>query len=564
MPNQHTLKDSFSFSGKGLHTGLFVTVTFYPAEENFGYQIQRVDLEGQPIIQALAEYVAETTRGTVLVKDGVKVSTIEHALAALYAAGVDNCLMQVDGPEFPILDGSAICYAEAIERVGLKEQTSARNYFEVHEKIGFYDKEKGISMEIFPDKEFSLNVLTAYDSKILYNQFASLESLSNFKEEIAAARTFVFVREIEPLLHAGLIKGGDLDNAIVIYEREMDQEHFDKLADVMGVAHMDASQLGYINHKPLVWDNEPARHKLLDVIGDLALIGRPLKGRVIATRPGHTVNNKFARLIKQKMTEQTTIQANISPLAYVHPEAQIGHNVEIGAFAYIDKNVVIGDDNVIMPHASILYGSRIGKGNRIFPGAVIGAVPQDLKFRGEETTAEVGDNNTIRENVTINRGTAAKGRTVVGNNNLLMEGVHVAHDSLIGDGCIIGNSTKFAGEIVIDNHAIISANVLLHQFCRIGSYAMVQGGSRSNKDIPPYIIAAREPIAYYGINLVGLRRNGFTDEQIANIHNAYRLIYSSGLNVTEALAAIREQLPLTPEIEYILSFVESSQRGIIR
>lgn len=564
MPNQHTLKDSFSFSGKGLHTGICVTVSFYPAEENSGYQIQRVDLEGQPVIQALAEYVTETTRGTVLVKDEVKVSTLEHALAALYAAGVDNCLMQVDGPEFPILDGSAICYAEAIERVGLKEQASARNYFEVNEKIGFYDKEKGISMEIFPDKEFSLNVLTAYDSKILYNQFASLESLSNFKEEIAAARTFVFVREIEPLLHAGLIKGGDLDNAIVIYEREMNQEQFDKLADVMGVAHMDASQLGYINHKPLVWDNEPARHKLLDVIGDLALLGRPLRGRVIATRPGHTVNNKFARLIKQKMTEQTNNQSNISPLAYVHPEAQIGRNVEIGAFAYIDKNVVIGDDNVIMPHANILYGSRIGKGNRIFPGAVIGAIPQDLKFRGEETTAEVGDNNTIRENVTINRGTAAKGRTVVGNNNLLMEGVHVAHDSLIGNGCIIGNSTKFAGEIVIDNNAIISANVLLHQFCRIGSYAMVQGGSRSNKDIPPYIIAAREPIAYYGINLVGLRRNGFTDEQIANIHNAYRIIYSSGLNVTEALAQIREQIPLTPEIEYILSFVESSQRGIIR
>lgn len=564
MPNQHTLKDSFSFSGKGLHTGLCVTVSFYPAEENSGYQIQRVDLEGQPVIQALAEYVTETTRGTVLVKDEVKVSTLEHALAALYAAGVDNCLMQVDGPEFPILDGSAICYAEAIERVGLKEQASARNYFEVHEKIGFYDKEKGISMEVFPDKEFSLNVLTAYDSKILYNQFASLESLSNFKEEIAAARTFVFVREIEPLLHAGLIKGGDLDNAIVIYEREMNQEQFDKLADVMGVAHMDASQLGYINHKPLVWDNEPARHKLLDVIGDLALLGRPLKGRVIATRPGHTVNNKFARLIKQKMTEQTNNQSNISPLAYVHPEAQIGRNVEIGAFVYIDKNVVIGDDNVIMPHANILYGSRIGKGNRIFPGAVIGAIPQDLKFRGEETTAEVGDNNTIRENVTINRGTAAKGRTVVGNNNLLMEGVHVAHDSLIGNGCIIGNSTKFAGEIVIDNNAIISANVLLHQFCRIGSYAMVQGGSRSNKDIPPYIIAAREPIAYYGINLVGLRRNGFTDEQIAHIHDAYRIIYSSGLNVTEALAQIREQIPLTPEIEYILSFVESSQRGIIR
>ena len=194
----------------------------------------------------------------------------------------------------------------------------------------------------------------------------------------------------------------------------------------------------------------------------------------------------------------------ISPLAYIHPEAKIGENVEIAPFVFIDKNVVIGDNNKIMAHASILYGSRIGNGNTIFPGAVIGAIPQDLKFRGEETTAEIGDNNTIRENVTINRGTAAKGRTIVGSNNLLMEGVHVAHDALIGSGCIIGNSTKMAGEIVIDDNSIISANVLMHQFCRVGGYGMIQGGCRFSKDIPPYIIAGREPICYAGLNIVGL------------------------------------------------------------
>ena len=253
----------------------------------------------------------------------------------------------------------------------------------------------------------------------------------------------------------------------------------------------------------------------------------------------------------------------ISPLAYIDPEAQIGQNVEIAPFVFIDRNVVIGDNNKIMSGAKILYGSRIGQGNTIFPGAVIGGIPQDLKFHGEETTAEVGDNNLIRENVTINRGTAAKGKTVVGNNNLLMEGVHVAHDARIGNGCIIGNSTKMAGEIVIDDNSIISASVLMHQFCRVGGYGMVQGGSRFSKDIPPYIIAGREPICYAGINIVGLRRRGFSNETIEQIHNAYRIIYQSDLNITNALAKIEAEMEMTPEISYIVEFIKSSQRGII-
>lgn len=254
----------------------------------------------------------------------------------------------------------------------------------------------------------------------------------------------------------------------------------------------------------------------------------------------------------------------ISPLAYIHPEAVIGENVEIAPFVFIDKNVVIGNNNKIMANVSILPGSRIGNSNTIFPGAVIGAIPQDLKFKGEETTAEIGDNNTIRENVTVNRGTAAKGKTIVGNNNLLMEGVHVAHDALIGNGCIIGNSTKMAGEIVIDDNSIISANVLMHQFCRVGGYGMIQGGCRFSKDIPPYIIAGREPIAYSGINTIGLRRRGFSNETIENIHNAYRIIYQSGLNTTDALAKIEEELNMTPEIQYIVTFIRESERGIIR
>jgi UDP-N-acetylglucosamine acyltransferase len=254
----------------------------------------------------------------------------------------------------------------------------------------------------------------------------------------------------------------------------------------------------------------------------------------------------------------------ISPLAYIDPEAKIGQNVEIGPFCFIDKNVVIGDNNVIMPNVTILYGARIGNGNKIFPGAVISAIPQDLKFVGEETTAEIGDNNLIRENVTVNRGTAAKGKTVVGSNNLLMEGSHIAHDVIVGNNCIIGNSTKMGGEVEVDDFAIISANVLIHQFCRVGGYVMVQGGCRTSKDIPPFIIAGREPIEYSGINIIGLRRKGFSNELIENIHNTYRLIYQSGKNVSEALKQVKEEIPMSKEIEYIISFIESSKRGIIR
>ncbi|MDR0972519.1 MAG: acyl-ACP--UDP-N-acetylglucosamine O-acyltransferase [Prevotellaceae bacterium] len=254
----------------------------------------------------------------------------------------------------------------------------------------------------------------------------------------------------------------------------------------------------------------------------------------------------------------------ISPLAYIHPEAVIGENVEIAPFVFIDKNVVIGNNNRIMANANILYGSRIGDGNTIFPGAVIGAVPQDLKFKGEETTAEVGNNNTIRENVTINRGTAAKGRTVVGNNNLLMEAVHIAHDCTVSNGCIIGNATKMAGEVHIDDNAILSSTILIHQFCRIGGYVMIQGGCRTPKDIPPYIIVGREPATYCGINLIGLRRRGFSNETIETIHDAYRMIYQNGLNTTDALAKIEAELPRIPEVEYILQFVRESERGILK
>lgn len=253
----------------------------------------------------------------------------------------------------------------------------------------------------------------------------------------------------------------------------------------------------------------------------------------------------------------------ISPLAYIHPEVQIGDNNIIGPFCCIDKDVVIGDNNILMNSVTIHNGARIGNENEIFPGASISTKPQDLKYRGESTTCEIGNKNSIRENVTISRGTASKGTTKVGNNNLLMETVHVAHDCILGDNLIIGNSTKFAGEVVVDSNAVISGAVLCHQFCHIGGYVMIQGGSRFSQDIPPYIIAGKEPIRYAGINLVGLRRRGFSNELIDLIHNAYRLLYSKGI-LAEGILEIKRNIQITKEIQYIIDFVESSKRGIIR
>ena len=255
----------------------------------------------------------------------------------------------------------------------------------------------------------------------------------------------------------------------------------------------------------------------------------------------------------------------ISPLAYIHPEAKIGENVEIGPFCYIDRGVEIGDNNTLMNSVTMLYGSRIGSGNIFFPGAVIGAIPQDLKFRGEESLAIVGDNNKIRENVTINRGTAAKGQTVVGSGNLLMEGCHIAHDVIVGNDVIIGNTTKLAGEVIIDDHAILSACVLVHQFCRIGGYTMVGGGTRTSQSIMPYTICAREPATYCGLNIVGLRRRGFERDVINTIHEAYRIIFQGGLSLADAVLTIKNELPQTQEINYILQFIEDTkQRGFVR
>lgn len=354
---QKTLKSEFSVSGKGLHTGVHATATFKPAEVNTGYRIKRIDLEGEPIIEALAENVTETTRGTVVsskADKNVKVSTIEHALAALYTAGIDNCLIEVDAAELPILDGSAIIYCNKIEEVGIQEQEEEKEYYVVKKRIKVFDPETGSSLIVLPDDELSMDVMIEFNSPVLSNQFASLEHVSAFKSEIAASRTFVFVREILPLLQMNLIKGGDLDNAIVIHDKEMPKEDLDRLADLMNVPRKQVSELGYLNNKPLVYKNEPARHKLLDLLGDLSLIGRPLKGRIVATKPGHTINTTLAKKIRKELRYQNVQAPSYDPnkepifgindirrmLPHRYPMQLVDKVIEMG------KNHIVGVKNI--------------------------------------------------------------------------------------------------------------------------------------------------------------------------------------------------------------------------
>ncbi len=301
MAKQRTLKKSFSLEGKGLHTGANTCITFKPAPKNHGYKIRRTDVEGQPVIDAVAENVSNTQRSTTLSGNGVSVSTVEHALAALYASEIDNCLIEVNGPEFPILDGSSILYIGHIKKAGIINQDAERNYISFdHQKVQVYDEETGSSLLLLPGDTFTVQVKVDFKSEILNQQYASLTNLRHFATEIAPARTFTFVREIRQLLERGLIKGGDIDNAIVIYDSVIPQKEYDRLADMAGLTHKNAGNLGYIMNKPLQFPNEPARHKLLDIIGDLALAGGFIKGKIVANCPGHKTNTAFAYAIRKK------------------------------------------------------------------------------------------------------------------------------------------------------------------------------------------------------------------------------------------------------------------------
>lgn len=295
---QHTIKSSFTLSSKGLHTGLQISATFLPAASDTGIRLCRIDLPGQPTYSAVADYVSATERGTVLEHGAWKVSTVEHALSALYAFGVDNCLIQLDGPEMPILDGSAKPFVKAIQQVGLVEQDAEQKVFVVTEPIE-YISERGNKLVIIPSDKFEVEVTISYPTGLLREQHADLQDLAAYPVEVAAARTFCFVREIEPLMRMGLIKGGDLQNALVIYETQMSQEGLDYMTDRLGQPRLDASKLGYLS--PLNYQNEPARHKLLDLIGDFSLLGCRIQGKLIAFRPGHTFNTQCCRRLRNKV-----------------------------------------------------------------------------------------------------------------------------------------------------------------------------------------------------------------------------------------------------------------------
>lgn len=360
---QNTLKGEFSLKGKGLHTGKEVCVTFKPAKENTGYIIIRTDLDEKPEIPALAKYVEFADRASCLHKDGVKVFTLEHAMAALYGCGIDNCRMELEGEEFPILDGSSRYYVEQIEKVGIAEQQAERHFFTVKKKMEFYCEDTKTRITVLPDEDYNITTLVAYDSPYLAMQYASCSfATTDFVQEIAPCRTFVFLREVETLLANNLIKGGDLSNAIVIVDRKMDQEEIDRLSKLFGYENVQIKE-GVLNNLELHFENEPARHKLLDVIGDLALCGRFIKGRVIAERPGHKANASMAKMLYKEIQAEekddaypVDLDITAEPLMDINKiRSLLPHRPP---FLLVDKiykvteNMVIGCKNVTMnePH----------------------------------------------------------------------------------------------------------------------------------------------------------------------------------------------------------------------
>lgn len=353
---QRTIAKEFSLNGRGLHTGLNVNITFKPAPANHGYKFCRTDLPGKPTIDALAEYVTDASRGTTLVQNNASVSTIEHVLAALHGMRVDNALIELDGPEAPIMGGASRAFTEAIKSVGFTELREERNYFTVKNKIAYSDEEHGVDLIVYPDDHLSINVLIDYNSKVLGNQYAILDSIDDFEKEISKSRTFVFFHELEPLHRLGLIKGGDLDNAVVILEKEVSQEEIDRIAKMFNRPGINKHTAGILNNTELHYPNEPARHKLLDIMGDLALVGQPIKGKVVATRPGHYANTRLAKLIRQEIKKAQSkkdfpvYDPTIPPVYTLEDiKKRLPHRhpfLLVDKIIHLDETVVVGIKNV--------------------------------------------------------------------------------------------------------------------------------------------------------------------------------------------------------------------------
>jgi UDP-3-O-[3-hydroxymyristoyl] N-acetylglucosamine deacetylase/3-hydroxyacyl-[acyl-carrier-protein] dehydratase len=348
---QRTLSKDVSLTGKGLHTGINVTITFKPAPVNHGYKFCRTDLPGKPIIDALAENVTDTSRGTTLTQNNASVATVEHALAALHGLRIDNALIEMNGPEAPIMGGASWKFTEALKSAGFSEQKEDRNYFVVKQKIAYSDEEHGVDLIIYPDDHLSINVLIDYNSRILGNQYAILDTIDDFETEICRSRTFVFFHELEPLFKSGLIKGGDLDNAIVILEKEVEQSEIDRIAKLFNRPGISTHTAGILNNTELRYPNEPARHKLLDLIGDLSLAGQPIKGKVVATKPGHYANTRMAKLIRQEIKKA---QSKIEIPVY-DPSAPAVYNIEEikkrlphrYPFLLVDKIISLSESEIV-------------------------------------------------------------------------------------------------------------------------------------------------------------------------------------------------------------------------
>jgi UDP-3-O-[3-hydroxymyristoyl] N-acetylglucosamine deacetylase/3-hydroxyacyl-[acyl-carrier-protein] dehydratase len=349
LERQKTLANPFKIEGKGLHTGVLVTMNFLPAPENHGFKFKRVDLAHQPIIDADVDLVIDTSRGTLLEKDGARIGTIEHALAALVGMDLDNVLIEVNNEEAPIIDGSSKYFVEAIEKAGVVEQDAEREYFVINEKIEMFDQKSGSHIVALPDDDYRLNVMISFPSAVLNNQYAVLDSIRDFRKEIAECRTFVFVREIEFLLNHNLIKGGDLNNAIVIIDREISQVELDRLADLTNHPRVTVKPQGILNNLELHFDNECARHKLLDVIGDLALCGKRIKGRIIASKPGHGPNTLFARELKKQWQKEMEGAPKFDPNA--KPVLDVTQIKELLPHRYpfllVDKVIEVTHDEII-------------------------------------------------------------------------------------------------------------------------------------------------------------------------------------------------------------------------
>lgn len=375
---QRTLKGEVSFEGVGLHTGEKVKVTICPAKENYGYKFQRVDIDGQPIVHADCDLVTSTERGTTLEKNGVQIHTTEHILAAIYSCEIDNALIQINGSEVPIMDGSAWPFIEGIEKVGFTEQDAEREYFELSENIPWEDPDTGTEFLAVPDSVYRVTVMVDYKSPVLGTQHATMYHLGEFKEEISTCRTFCFLRELEYLATHNLIKGGDLDNAIVLVERDnVSEEELDKLAKLLGKDKLkvDFKGIGVLNSTKMKFENEPARHKLLDIVGDLALVGKPIKAHILGARPGHTSNVKFAKVLKEQIKKQATqgkyFDLSKKPVYDINDiEKMLPHRYPfllVDKIMEIDNEGVVGVKNITM-NEPFFQGHF--PGNPVFPGVL--------------------------------------------------------------------------------------------------------------------------------------------------------------------------------------------------